>query len=196
MKKHLTKQRIVFYMLYLILACTLVFGVTYARYTASVAGTAAAKVASVEMNTSLDLTGLLKDLKPGETKTISFAVNNFKKSSEGTGADVSEVGQEYSVTVSTTANLPLVYTLVPDGGSVSEGAFVLPAEGGDAASPPFVWTGGRLPYSDKGITHTYHLTVEWPENKNDLAYIDEIDLVTLIVDAKQVQPDEVGTTGS
>lgn len=197
MKKHLTTQRIVGYLIYLLLACSLVFGVTYARYVTSVSGTATAKTASMEMNmnTQMDLSGLLKGLKPGGKKEIKFEVRNFEAPpSAGGDNKISEVGQEYSVTVKTTGNLPLTYTLDPDTASGKvDGTYVgaAPESVGASLNPAkeWVWRGGVLPYSASGTSHAYILTVAWPEGQADSAYKDEIDLVTLTVDAMQVQPE-------
>ena len=49
--------------------------------------------------------------------------------------------------------------------------------------------GGFLPHTDE-TTHSYKLTVSWPSNgKNEFVYADEIDLVTVTVDAKQTMPE-------
>ena len=58
----------------------------------------------------------------------------------------------------------------------------------DSPSNPTQWvgTGGRLPIG-KAVTHTYQLSVSW--NGVDYEkYLDEIDRVLLIIEAKQVQP--------
>ena len=57
----------------------LVFGITNARYYITGAGTGSAQAAAVAMNSTIDLTEKLSELKPGNTKTITFAVNNYKE---------------------------------------------------------------------------------------------------------------------
>lgn len=180
MKKHLTKRRIVLYMVYLALACTLVSGVTYARYRTEVTGTGTANIAAVAMNSNIDLTKELQGLTPGGEKTIDFKVTNYDSADSG---KVSEVSQEYSITINTTGNLPLEYVLSSTGGGA--GTVVTKPVG---SSSSLEWTGGELPHSAK-TEHSYTLTVTWPEDKNDSAYADEIDSVTLTVDAKQVKPE-------
>lgn len=190
MKKHLTKSRIIFYLFYLSLACTLVMGVTYARFTSQVTGTASARTAAVALDSSLDLSSQLQGLKPGKTIEIAFDVTNF--SGKGTGSDklVSEVAQEYSITINTTGNLPLNYEITCNNGSSSSdaaaadvGSYVAPPSEGDSN----IWTGGFLPTGAEA-THRYTLKVTWPKEKNDYLYSDEIDLVTLKVDAYQALP--------
>lgn len=149
----------------------------------------------MNMNTQTDLSGLLKELKPGGETEIKFEVRNFEAPpSAGGDNKISEVGQEYSVSVKTTGNLPLTYTLTSDTASGNvEGTHVGtdPKESGGTSLDPakeWVWSGGVLPYSESGISHEYTLTVAWPKGQADSAYKDEIDLVTLTVDAMQVQP--------
>ena len=96
MKKQLTFGRIVSYLLYLSLVCTLIFGVTYARYSTVVTGGASAQTAAVALGSSLDLTEDLKGMTPGDAKPIFFSVSNKKDST------VSEVAQEYTITLLTT----------------------------------------------------------------------------------------------
>ena len=168
MKKHLTAGRIALYLLYLGLTTSLIVSVTYSRYAQEIKGQGVAQVAAVALDLTddngaqLDLTEQLKGLHPGEQKELVFAVTNKE------GDTVSEVAQEYAITISTTGNLPLTYL---------------------AGTSP-CWTGGRLPYSQDGVTHTYTLTIHWPESENITWYMNEIDAVSLTVNAKQAQPTE------
>ena len=43
-----------------------------------------------------------------------------------------------------------------------------------------------MPHSDI-VTHDYTLSVKWTESEKDSAYADEIDKITLAVDAEQTQ---------
>ena len=180
MKRHLTPGRIAGYLLYLSVACTLVCGVTFARYSTVVTGAGAARVAAVEMNmnTTLDLSGQLQGLAPGGEKTVSFEVTNFQ------GDLVSDVDQAYSITVATTGNLPLSFALSHEDAAGAQGSY---AKSAPLTAPPFVWEGGALPHAG-AVTHTYVLTVSWPGDQAAGRYADEIDLVTLRVDAKQAEP--------
>lgn len=179
MRKQLTKGRIVCYMLYFLLVCTLVLGVTYARYTSVVTGTGAAHVAAMEMNTSLDLTDKLQGMAPGEERTISFAVNNAQD------GRVSEVAQEYSLAVTTTGNLPLTFVLSPQEIAAGE------AYATQQADPAmWAWSGGKLPHT-QATAHRYILTVTWPAEKADENYAGEIEWVSLTVEAKQTDPNQL-----
>lgn len=193
MKKHLTAGRVIRYLLYLSTVSTLVISVTYARFTLEMRGEGSISAAAVAMditggagNSALDLTTQLQGLHPGEKKELTIAVTNQK------GDIASEVAQEYSITISTTGNLPLTYTLTSSNSDdSSEGTYVTKLTE-EMSGTVMTWTGGLLPYVDTGtgIAHTYKLTVEWPSGSADEKLADEIDLVTLTVDAKQVQPKE------
>lgn len=182
MKKQLTAGRIICYLFCLSLICTAVFGVSYARYVTSVNGTAIASVASAEMSagiTGTDKSIDVRGLQPGESKTISFEVVNYS------GEKASQVAQEYDITVKTAGNLPFKFELQP--GMASSGmAGALEETAGSAG----VWqtvSSGFLPAGEKA-RHSYTLTVSWPSGQGKPDYADEIDMVTLIVDAKQAVP--------
>lgn len=180
MTKHLTKRRVVAYLLYFSLACTLVLGVTYARYSSAITGTGSAHVAAVELelNEPLDLSEQLQGMTPGTERKLSFEISNAK------GTSVSQVAQDYSITVNTTGSLPLIFTLAHSD-STTAGTYADTPSNAEG-QPVWTWSGGALPHSEE-ITHTYSLTVTWPAEQADAHYADEIDLVTLTVDAKQAQ---------
>ncbi|MCH1981802.1 hypothetical protein MCG98_04355 [Ruminococcus sp. OA3] len=180
MRKHLTKGRIIAYLLYLAMACTVLLGVTYARYQSVVTGTGTARTAAMEMNTTIDMSSALRGLKPGETKEIQFEVSNKKN------ADVSEVAQDYTITIVTTGNLPLIYQLA-SAGDKGKGSFAEASASSEGDSQ--VWTGGFLPAAE--TVHQYRLTVIWPVENADERFAGEIDLVTLTVDAKQQEPESI-----
>ena len=180
MSPHLTKRRVISYMIYFSLVCALVLGVSFARYYTQISGSGSASVAAVAMDSTIDLTDQLQDLEPGGTKAISFQVTNSKN---GT---TSEVAQEYTITLTTTGNLPLTYTLSGHVEPQAAGAVVSEAPKAADASP-LVWSGGQLPHTIKA-SHIYTLIVTWPEEQATAQYSDEIDWMTLSVEAKQVQP--------
>lgn len=176
MKRQLTVRRFAGYLLCLGAAFALVGGASYARFNAAVSGGGHAAVAAVAMETTasdLDLTAALAGLKPGGSKTVSFTVTNEKD-----GA-VSDVAQDYTIEVLTTGNLPLTYTLT--GTAPSAGALA------DAGSEANKWTGGALP-AGTAATHAYTLKVQWPEGAKDAAYAQEIDAVSLHIQAVQAKP--------
>lgn len=176
MKKHLTKWRVLAYLLILSSAGLLIIGPTYAKYVSEVDGKGSGSVAAwgsdfTETN-SIDLS----QLKPGKEIKYQFNVTNVKD------GKTSEVSQEYSIILNTTGNLPLTYTLTANTSS-SSGSYVnvgeLKIENGICTL-----TGGTLPHTES-TTHDYTLTISWPADKNDASYADEIDLVTLTVNAQQ-----------
>ncbi|GAA6292375.1 hypothetical protein F220043C3_08090 [Enterocloster asparagiformis] len=179
MKKHLTKTRIAVYTALLCLLGLTAAPATYARFTARVEGSAVASAAvwgSESSEIKIDVSGL----SPGRTTSYTFEVTNTKD------GKVSQVGQEYSITVETTGNLPLEFRLTADGtltGGSLAGTGSLAFTDGKS-----VVEGGFLPHSEK-TAHRYELTVSWPsDGKNEFVYADEIDLVTVTVDAKQTMP--------
>lgn len=166
------------YLLCLGLVCALGLGLTYARYSSAITGTGKATVAKVTLDSKADLSNVLQGMTPGAECTVSLMVSNAKDS------NMSEITQEYSVIVKTTGNLPLEFTL-ENSGSAGEETYVNPESATDENNSR-TWSGGRMPHSKK-VTHNYTLKVRWPEEKKDATYADEIDKVTLTIDAKQAQ---------
>ncbi len=182
MRKHLSAIRIAAYLFCLSAAGALVIGTTYAFYSSSVSGSAKAKTAAFALDVTdshqnqVDLTAELAGMRPSQEKEIAFVVTNTKNST------VSDVAQEYSITITTTGNLPLTYKLQGADISAPEGGYV-------TESGPLSWSGGLLPFSSSGVTHTYVLTVIWPPDDDDESLSDEIDLITMTIDARQALPD-------
>lgn len=176
MKKHLTKWRVLTYLLILSSASLLIIGPTYAKYVSEVDGKGSGSVAAWGSDFTVTNSIDLSQLKPGGKIDYMFNVTNVKD------GRTSEVSQEYSIILNTTGNLPLTYTLAADK-TVSSGSFVkdgiLTIENGICTL-----TGGTLPHTNS-TTHAYTLTISWPADKNDASYADEIDLVTLTVNAQQ-----------
>ena len=167
MGKHLTKTGIAGYGLLLAAASISVWSFSYARFTAQENGMASATVAAWGSGSStIDIN--VSGLRPGDKKTYIFEVTNTEN------GVTSEVGQDYSIIVETTGNLPLYVNTGENG--------TLTFNGGMAAV-----RGGRLPHSVSAI-HTYTLAVSWPEDKAGTEYTDEIDLVTLTVSSEQTVP--------
>ena len=100
------------------------------------------------------------------------------------------MGQDYSIIVETTGNLPLDFALTYDNSNPDhQGLFVNTGENGTLTfnGRMAAVRGGRLPHSVSAI-HTYTLAVSWPEDKAGTEYTDEIDLVTLTVSSEQTVP--------
>jgi len=181
LKKQLTAGRIVCYLFCLSLVCAVVFGVSYARYMTTVNGTATATVAAVSDKIAAMNKIDVSDMEPGATKIVDFNVVNFSDK------QVSEVGQDYTVMVKTSGNLPFEFTLASAGGASEAGAKNF---AGNLVKKENVWestSSGNL-LASVSTTHSYTLTVFWPEGEGKPDYADEIDTVTLIIDAKQTMP--------
>lgn len=170
MKKQLTIGRIVSYLFCLSLVCMVVFGVSYARYTTSVSGNASAWTAAVAMDGKITTTQVdVSGMQPGDKKEISFQVINFSNDK------VSEVAQNYAITVKTAGNLPFTFTLEP----VSPGTADINSKAGwagDMKETGDVWKteiSGFLPAAEQ-TTHSYKLYIEWPTKANEPKYADEI----------------------
>lgn len=179
MSKHLTTGRVVRYLLLLTVACAVVLGVTFARYATTVQGQGSGDVAAVALgltgDSTADLTKQLDGMKPGDTRTVKFEVTN---TSDRT---TSEVTQAYSVSIETTGNLPLEFSLASTSASKGTAA---------TTNSDLTWAGGELPYGS-GVSHSYTLKVTWPSAKVDSALSYEIDRVVLKVDAQQAEPTKV-----
>lgn len=171
MKKHLATGRIVCYLLFLTVVCTLVFGASFSRFASQATGTGTANVAEVALNSQVDLSEKLKGMVPGDIRAIEIQVSNRKD-----GA-VSEVTQSYTVSIETTGNLPLTYSLATKDTPTTGHAL-------DQSGNPLVWTGGLLPHTEP-TTHTYILTVSWPSGNAAPTLTNEIDFITITVDSKQ-----------
>lgn len=167
------------YLLYTALVCSLVLGVTYARYRSSAAGTGTASVAVVALNSTADLSSELTKMTPGKNVTVPVSVSNVKE------GKTSEVTQDYSIIVQTTGNLPLEFTLSPKNKN-ADGTYVSTVASPQSDNHSITWSGGQMKHSII-TTHEYSLTVKWEDAEKDSAYADEIDKITLTVDAKQTQ---------
>ncbi len=150
-------------LLCLVLATTYALSGFYARYavTASVSDQArtAAYVFHVDEDTFLDLSQIRK---PGDSLEVELKLSN---SSSG----ISEVSQEYTLTITELGSLPLTYTL--NGATIEKKA---EQTGTFAASV--------------GREDTYILFVEWPKTANEPIYASGSGVATvrLNVTAEQI----------
>lgn len=187
MKKHLSIPRMLSYAILLTMVTLLIVSMSYARFTTTVKGEAVASVAAWESQTS-KVTFDVGNMVPGNTKEFLFIITNKK------GDRISEVSQNYTITFQTTNNLPLEFKLSSEGEALHSSQFVtIPATSAAAGKSVYStedkaeFTGGYLPNTHE-TAHTYVLTVNWPEEKTDASYADEIDLITINVNAKQAHP--------
>ena len=183
MGKYLTKSRIAGYILLLAAAGISAGSLSYARFASQENGQAAASVAAWGSGSStIDIN--VSGLRPGDARNYIFQVTNTEK------GITSEVGQDYSIVVETTGNLPLDFSLAHESGNPDmNGTFVNTGESGKLIfdDGKAVIQGGYLPHS-VSVSHTYTLTVSWPQSQDSTEYADEIDLVTLTVSSEQAVP--------
>lgn len=115
--------------------------------------------------------------KPGDSTEKTFTVQNFS------GGRVSEVTMKYTISLKTTGNLPLHFTLLDAGGHSLK-----------------VWdcngTNGQQEYKYESLTtvfrpgtpqsHTYQLKAEWSNTQNDSKFAGMTDAVYVSVKWEQV----------
>lgn len=155
----------------------------YARYTVSSSGEDSARIAAFAFFTQdhgdsryLDLSGIEK---PGDSRTYTFTVSNQK------GNTVSEVAEEVKLAVQLNGSMPLVCTI-----SGEKGEKVLSANlSQDTQELPVKQAGSAGVFPAATVkTYTYTITVEWPEDANDMKYASRsaVAEVLLTVTAEQV----------
>lgn len=123
---------------------------------------------------NIDISGI----KPGYSTEKTFTVQNFS------GDSVSEVTMKYTISLKTTGNLPLRFTLLDAGGHSLK---VWDCNGTNGQREykyecPLVFSPGT-PQS-----HTYQLKAEWPntQNENDSKFSGMTDAVYVSVKWEQV----------
>ncbi len=191
-KKH---SRLWAYLLYLGLVTSLILSVTLARYASTAGGTGTATVAALaggveDAAEAAPIELSLGDLSPGDTRVLKFKVVNYS------GDKRSEVALDYTLTLESTNNLPLTFTLaaqaenqadlvtLPADGAVL-GPDTLQTEGEKMGTRMETLSGGAFDLTGEDQEHTYTLTVTWPAGEYDGNYSQEIDLVTVKVKAIQ-----------
>ena len=183
MRNYSTKSRFIACLILITSASFVFLSFTYARYTAQAEGTGTASVALWGADSAIrEIDVDVSTLSPGGSESFELIVTNTKN------GKVSQTAQNYSIAVETTGNLPLKFSLAPTGEAPEGSRFVdvsggLHFSGGKTAAAG----GGFLPHT-ASATHAYTLTVSWPPDDTGAGYADEIDMVTLIVNAKQAVP--------
>ena len=159
--------------------CLTSIEITSAKYIFQSHGNDSASVArfspALINENNIDISGI----KPGYSTEKTFTVQNFS------GDSVSEVTMKYTISLKTTGNLPLRFTLLDAGGHSLK-----------------VWdcngTNGQQEYKYESLTtvfspgtpqsHTYQLKAEWPntQNENDSKFSGMTDAVYVSVKWEQV----------
>ena len=157
--------------------CLTSVGITSAKYISQSHGNDSASVArfspSLISENNIDISDIKK---PGDSTEKTFKVQNFS------GDSVSEVTMKYTISLKTTGNLPLCFTLLDADGNSLE-----------------VWecngTNGQQKYEYESLTvfspgtpqsHTYQLKAEWSNTQNDSKFSGMTDAVYVSVKWEQV----------
>ena len=158
--------------------CLTSVGITSAKYISQSHGNDSASVAcfspSLISENNIDISDIKK---PGDSTEKTFKVQNFS------GDSVSEVTMKYTISLKTTGNLPLRFTLLDAGGHSLK-----------------VWdcngTNGQQEYKYESLTtvfspgtpqsHTYQLKAEWSNTQNDSKFSGMTDAVYVSVKWEQV----------
>ena len=157
--------------------CLTSVGITSAKYISQSHGNDSASVArfspSLISENNIDISDIKK---PGDSTEKTFKVQNFS------GDSVSEVTMTYTITLKTTGNLPLTFTLLDANGNSLK-----------------VWdcngTNGQREYKYESPTvfspgttqsHAYQLKAEWSNTQNDSKFSGMTDAVYVSVKWEQV----------
>lgn len=159
--------------------CLTSVGITSAKYISQSHGNDSASVASFSPSLVYDNNIDISDIKkPGDSTTKTFEVRNYSGDS-----GVSEVTIKYTISLKTTGNLPLRFTLLDTHGHSLK-----------------VWecngTNGQQEYKYESLTtvfspgtpqsHTYQLKAEWSNTQNDSKFSGMTDAVYVSVKWEQV----------
>lgn len=114
-----------------------------------------------------------------------FSIGNQK------GSEIAEVNLTYDLTIRTTTNLPLTYELYMNEEYTSESSNciikndVIEQDDDGTYFRTLTTPQIRLNYTE-GVTNIYQLVVKFPQNYNKEEYQDILEMIEIIVDAKQV----------
>ena len=156
--------------------CLTSVGITSAKYISQSHGNDSASVAcfspSLISENNIDISGIKK---PGNSTEKTFTVQNFS------GDSVSEVAMKYTISLKTTGNLPLRFTLI----DTHENSLVWDCNGTNGQREykyecPLVFRPGTRQ------SHTYQLKVDWPSSQNDSKFSGMTDAVYVSVKWEQV----------
>lgn len=157
--------------------CLTSVGITSAKYISQSHGNDSASVASFSPSLVYDNNIDISDIKkPGDSTEKTFKVQNFS------GDNVSEVTMTYTITLKTTGNLPLTFTLLDANGNSLK-----------------VWdcngTNGQREYKyesptvfSPGVaqTHNYKIRAQWQSDRNAARFSGMTDAVYVSVKWEQV----------
>ncbi len=173
MKKN--KNRILFYLSYAVLVTALVSTATLSRYLSNSTGSGDVEVAAIFIDGSYSESFVigLENISANQATQLQFDIVNYDDIRQ------SEVAQSYSISIKSTNNLPLKFSLLNNGqsGQIESAEFIY-----DATSDSYKLTGGSMPVST--TKHSYTLVVQF-ESK-DVKYNKEIDAIEIYIEAVQI----------
>lgn len=163
-KPHMTVLRLAAVLLILVMLSTSMVCGRYARYTSSDAAEDSARIAAFvfhvndTQNHYLDISDIRQ---PGDNKTYKFTVSNYFSDRV-----ISEVDEEFFLSLELRGSLPLECTLTGDGDNLSVKAVEMNTTTGlDAANGAHHIFGAAV---QRGVE--YELTVAWPPHEKNVAY--------------------------
>lgn len=175
--KKLAKKLKLRYLAYLVVVTTMITSTTLARFASQDNIGVSGVVAAFVSDTTLDLElGTQGALSPGESRSISFIVTNES------GGTISEVPLGYSLQLETTGNLPLVFSLQGEKTAEDDESSLVGNLDGNLCAE-----GGTLPSARSygACSHSYTLTLSWPQDKNAEEYSHEIDRLSVKIKTEQ-----------
>lgn len=165
-------------LLCLVLASFWLMSNIYAKYATEASGSDEARVALWGNSQSIALSPDNSRLPqvPGETCTYTLIVSNKNENGK-----ISEVTQKYGIEVVTSGNLPLKYTISEKGTQIGQ-------EFQETAQTNTWKISEANMVFQAGVedSHTYTLTVTWPEGKNSASLAGIPDSIQINICAEQV----------
>ena len=155
-------------LLVIIFSCILGY---YSQYKKNYSGKGVGEVARIRTDRSQSLKIDTTDLYPGFTSRYYFGIKNSKDIT-------SEVGIKYSIKINSTNNIPLKYSIKcldkTDGTCLTK----------DNINVNEVVDAGIMNLKD--TTHSYELSISWPETYNDVSYMNELEVIKIDIVAEQI----------
>lgn len=176
----LTLGSVVLYLFLFLLATT---GITFASYLTTITGTATVMVGtpafylSSQDDISLDVSGFAPNVS---ARTYTFYVSNVDAQE-----NTSDVPLNYTLTVSTTNNLPLIIILTRTDTTpnVTEGTITGTGSGiqGTLTSTEYIMSY----YLSQETQHTYTVTISWNSSYTGEIYASGVDVISISVNWEQ-----------
>ena len=170
---------------YLLIVSVIAMGVSFSRYSTTLTNTGAenSELPDIEFSTWVMDQGAevvsLKNMQPGDSKTIDIWVQNWKNN--GGAAMVSGYDQSFNLELETTGNLPLAFVLYEEG----QGAINF------TRVDSYHYRSNSLTFSaDDPETREFVLTASWPGELKAERYRHEIDYLVLKISAVQMGNEE------